>query len=46
MQACAASYALTYHLNNIHKFSPYNTSRLRYKAQPVNALQGNSPCLL
>jgi hypothetical protein len=36
-------------LNNIYKFSPYltgNTSRLRYKAQPVNAVWGNSRCLL
>jgi hypothetical protein len=31
------------------KLSPYltgNTLRLRYKAQPVNAVQGNSRCLL
>jgi hypothetical protein len=38
-----------YHLNNIYKFSSYltgNTSRLHYKAQPVNAVCGNSRCLL
>jgi hypothetical protein len=36
-----AGYALTYRLNNIYKFSAYftgNTLRLRYKAQPVNAV--------
>jgi hypothetical protein len=36
-------------LNNIYKFSPYltgNTLRLHYKAQPVNAVWGNSRCLL
>jgi hypothetical protein len=36
-------------LNNIYKSSPYltgNTLRLRYKAQPVNAVWGNSSCLL
>jgi hypothetical protein len=34
---------------NIYKSSSYltgNTLRLRYKAQPVNAVQGNSRCLL
>jgi hypothetical protein len=45
----------TYHLktqflvNNIYKFSPYlagSTLRLHYKAQPVNAVWGNSRCLL
>jgi uncharacterized protein YfdQ (DUF2303 family) len=33
---------------NIHKFSSYlteNTFCLSYKAQPVNAVQGNSRCL-
>jgi hypothetical protein len=37
------------HLNNIYKFSPYltgNTLHLRYKAQPVNAVSGNSRCLV
>jgi hypothetical protein len=37
------------HLSNIYKSSPYltgNTSRLRYKAQLVNAVWGNSRCLL
>jgi hypothetical protein len=36
-------------LCNIYKSSPYltgNTLRLRYKAQPVNAVWGNSRCLL
>jgi hypothetical protein len=36
-------------LNNIQKFSLYltgNTLRLHYKAQPVNAVWGNSRCLL
>jgi hypothetical protein len=36
-------------LNNTYKFSPYltgNTLRLHYKAQPVNAVWGNSRCLL
>jgi hypothetical protein len=36
-------------LNNIHKSSSYltrNTLHLRYKAQPVNAVWGNSRCLL
>jgi hypothetical protein len=36
-------------LNNIYKFSVYltgNTLRLHYKAQPVNAIWGNSRCLL
>jgi hypothetical protein len=36
-------------LNNIYKFSSYltgNTLRLRYKAQPVNGVWGNSRCLL
>jgi hypothetical protein len=36
-------------LNNIYKSSPYltgNTLRLHYKAQPVNAVWGNSRCLL
>jgi hypothetical protein len=35
--------------NNIYKSSLYltgNTLRLRYKAQPVNAVWGNSRCLL
>jgi hypothetical protein len=35
--------------NYIYKFSPYltgNTLRLRYKAQPVNAVWRNSRCLL
>jgi hypothetical protein len=35
--------------NNIYEFSPYltgNTIRLRYKAQSVNAVWGNSRCLL
>jgi hypothetical protein len=35
--------------NFIYKFSPYltgNTLRLRYEAQPVNVLWGNSRCLL
>jgi hypothetical protein len=35
--------------NNIHKSSPYltgNTLRLYYKAQPINAVWGNSRCLL
>jgi hypothetical protein len=35
--------------NNIHKSSPYltgNTLLLRYKAQPVNAVWGNSRCLM
>jgi hypothetical protein len=34
--------------NNIYKSSLYltgNTLRLRYKEQPVNAVQGNSRCL-
>jgi hypothetical protein len=34
---------------DIYKLSSYltgNTSRLRYKAQPVNAVWGNSHCLL
>jgi hypothetical protein len=34
-----------FQLNNIYKFSPYltgNIFRLRYKAQPVNAVYGNS----
>jgi hypothetical protein len=34
---------------DIYKLSPYltgNTLRLRYKAQPVNAVWGNSRCLL
>jgi hypothetical protein len=38
-----------YLLNNIYKCSPYltgNTLRLHYKAQPVNAVWGNSRCLL
>jgi hypothetical protein len=32
-----------------HRYSPYltaNTLHLRYKAQPVNAVWGNSRCLL
>jgi hypothetical protein len=36
-------------LNNTYKSSPYltgNTLRLHYKAQPVNAVWGNSCCLL
>jgi hypothetical protein len=36
-------------LNNIYKSSSYltgNTSRLHYKAKPVNAVWGNSRCLL
>jgi hypothetical protein len=36
-------------LTNIYKSSSYltgNTLRLRYKAQPVNAVWGNSRCLL
>jgi hypothetical protein len=36
-------------LNNIYKFSPYltgNTLRLRYRDQSVNAVRGNSRCLL
>jgi hypothetical protein len=36
-------------LNNIYKFGLYlrgNTLRLHYKAQPVNAVWGNSRCLL
>jgi hypothetical protein len=36
-------------LNNIYKSSPYltgNTLRRHYKAQPVNAVWGNSRCLL
>jgi hypothetical protein len=36
-------------LNNIYESSPYltgNTLRLHYKAQPVNAVWGNSRCLL
>jgi hypothetical protein len=36
-------------LHNIYISSSYltrNTVRLRYKAQPVNAVQGNSRCLL
>jgi hypothetical protein len=36
-------------LNDIYKSSPYltgNTSRHRYKAQPVNTAWGNSRCLL
>jgi hypothetical protein len=35
--------------NNIGSFSPYltgHTLRLRYRAQPVNAVWGNSRCLL
>jgi hypothetical protein len=35
--------------NNIHRSSSYltgNTLRLRYKAQAVNAVWGNSRCLL
>jgi hypothetical protein len=38
-----------FNLNELYKFSPYltgNTLRLRYKAQPVNAVWGNSRCLL
>jgi hypothetical protein len=38
-----------FHQNYIHIFSPYltgNTSRLHYRAQPVNAVCGNSRCLL
>jgi hypothetical protein len=34
---------------NVYVFSSYltgNTLRLRYKAQPVNAVWGNSRCLL
>jgi hypothetical protein len=37
------------YLNNTQKFSSYvigNTLRLRYKAQPVNAVYGNGRCLL
>jgi hypothetical protein len=36
-------------LNNIYKSRPYltgNTLRLHYNAQPVNAVWGNSRCLL
>jgi hypothetical protein len=36
-------------LNNTYKFSSYltgNTLRLSYKAKPVNAVWGNSRCLL
>jgi hypothetical protein len=36
-------------LNDIKEFSSYltgNTLRLQYKAQPVNAVWGNSRCLL
>jgi hypothetical protein len=36
-------------LNNIYESSSYltgSTSRLGYKAQPVNAVLGNSRCLL
>jgi hypothetical protein len=36
-------------LNNIYKFSPYltgSTLHLRYRDQPVRAVQGNSRCLL
>jgi hypothetical protein len=36
-------------LNNIYKSSPYltgNTLRHQYKAQPVNAVRGNTRCLL
>jgi hypothetical protein len=35
--------------NNVYKFCPYLTGytfRLYYKAQPVNAVWGNSRCLL
>jgi hypothetical protein len=41
----------TEHTNTLcgQKTSPYltgNTSRLRYRSQPVNAVNGNSRCLL
>jgi hypothetical protein len=51
IQACRAFNPLKIYclLNSTYKFSSYltgNTLRLRYKAQPVNAVYGNSRCLL
>jgi hypothetical protein len=43
------SLSIEFLLNNIYKSSPYltgNTLHLHYKAQPVNAVWGNSRCLL
>jgi hypothetical protein len=47
--ACTSDTGLSFLLNNINKFISYltgNTLRLRYKAEPVNAVWGKSRCLL
>jgi hypothetical protein len=46
---CLTLLKIEFLLNNIYKSSSYltgNTSRNRYKAQPVNAVWGKSRCLL